>query len=229
MKFFSSPPQIIDLTHTLHTGVPTWSGSCGFDIKVKCDYSDCEGEVKFRAQKVTMHCGIGTHIDAPSHCLRDGISCHEIPLSQLLGPVVMIDLSHKMDEHLLVSAANILDFEKKHGQIAAGTLAILNTGWSRFWNEPKKYRNDGQFPSVSEEAAKLLFERGAAGLAIDTLSPDAAKSNYPAHKVFLHGGRYIIENVANADLLPPTGATVIALPMKMEGSTEAPIRMIALI
>ncbi len=38
-----------------------------------------------------------------------------------------------------------------------------------------------------------------------------------------------LENLTNLDKLPPTGAVVFALPMKIEGGSGGPVRVIALI
>lgn len=86
-----------------------------------------------------------------------------------------------------------------------------------------------QFPSVSKEAAQLLVERNIKGLGIDTLGPDTAESGYPVHQVILGQGKYLVENVANADLLPPVGSTILVAPLYILGGTEAPIRLIGFV
>ena len=106
---------------------------------------------------------------------------------------------------------------------------IIRTGWDRFWNEPEKYRNNLQFPSIAHEAAILLLERQIVGLGIDTLSPDTPDSGYPVHQTLLSAGIYLIENVANSGQLPPMGSISLALPLKIAEATEAPMRFIALI
>ena len=118
--------------------------------------------------------------------------------------------------------------------IPAGSLAIVYTGWSQFWTDPKQYRNEDDegithFPSIGEDAAMLLLSRGVSGIAVDTLSPDTATSGYPVHKHFLSAKKYIIENVCNAHKLPPTGFSVIVLPIKIKDAAEAPVRMVGLI
>lgn len=92
-----------------------------------------------------------------------------------------------------------------------------------------KYRNDLQFPSVHEEVAALLVERGISGLGTDTLSADAGGKAFPVHRLILGYERYLVENIANAELLPPTGATALVMPMKIFGGTEAPIRIAAVV
>ena len=81
-----------------------------------------------------------------------------------------------------------------------------------------------KFPSVTEAAAKPLLKREIVGLGIDTLSSDMPSSGFPVHKQILGTGKYLVENVANADLLPCKGAYVMVLPIKGEGLTESPIR-----
>lgn len=67
------PYKIIDLTHTLDEQIPSWSGGCRFNIEVKLDYSDCRQNEEFRVQQFKMHAWIGTHMDAPAHCIPSSI------------------------------------------------------------------------------------------------------------------------------------------------------------
>ena len=41
--------------------------------------------------------------------------------------------------------------------------------------------------------------------------------------------KYLVENVANADKLPPVGSFSLVMPILTEGGTEAPIRLIGLV
>ena len=188
----------------------------------------------FRVQQIKMHAGVGTHLDAPSHRFPDGISIAEIPLEQLIVPACVIDVSSRADADYAVSLEDVEAYEMAHGKMEAGSLVIINTGWSRFFSDPDRYRNvddQGQmhFPSISAQAAELLLQRGVAGVAIDTLSPDCADQSYPVHRLLLGAGKYIIENIANVSTLPPKGAWVIALPLSAAGATESPMRIVAVI
>ncbi len=60
-------------------------------------------------------------------------------------------------------------------------------------------------------------------------SPDTPESNYPVHKTLLGAGKYLVENVANAQSMPPIGGFTLALPIRLQGMTEAPFRLIGLI
>lgn len=223
------PYKLIDLTHALDNTTPTWNGGCGFNHDVHIDYSDCGGEDKFRVMKVKMHAGIGTHMDAPSHCIAGGKYIHDFDVNDLIMPCVVIDVSDKCHERYSLSAQDIADFESKFGPIDQGSCVMVKTGWSKFWNEPLKYHNSHVFPSISLEAAELLLARGVIALGIDTLSPDRPEDGFKVHKSFLGAGKIIIENVANLDSMPPLGSFVMILPIKIKDGTEAPVRLVGLI
>ncbi len=223
------PYRIIDLTHTLHSEVPTWNGSCGFHHDIQLDYSDCEGNDKFRVMKIKMHAGIGTHIDAPSHYVPGAQSVDDLNINQLCMPCIVIDVSAKSHENYHLMPQDILDFEKTHGMIPKGSCVLIKTGWEKRWQTPSKYHNNHLFPSVSLEAANILLERSVEALGIDTLSPDKPNDGFKVHKAFLEQGKILIENVANLDNMPPVDSFIMILPLKIKEGTEAPIRLIGLI
>lgn len=223
------PYKLIDLTHMLDGNIPTWNGGCGFNHDLHIDYSDCEGEDKFRVMKMSMHAGIGTHMDAPSHCIVGGKCINDFDVNDLIMPCVVIDVSGKCHENYALSMQDIADFESKFGSIAQNSCVMVKTGWSKFWNEPMKYHNNHMFPSVKPEAAELLLKRGVSALGIDTLSPDRPADGFKVHKIFLGAGKILIENVANLDNMLPVGCFVMALPIKVKNGTEAPVRLVGLI
>jgi kynurenine formamidase len=223
------PYNCVDLTHPLTSSTPSWDSSCGYSHSTSLDYIDCTTEVKFRVQNITMPAGIGTHMDAPAHCNPQGKTIDAIPLQDCIAPCVVIDISAKAHEGYQCSMQDIVDFEKQYRLIQRGDFVIIRTGWSRYWSNPLQYRNNLQFPSVSKEAAQLLIKRDIVGLGIDTLGPDTAESGYPVHQIMLSHGKYLVENVANADLLPSLGSTILVAPLYIVGGTEAPIRLIGFI
>ena len=222
------PYKLIDLTHALDSTIPTWSGECGFNHDVHIDYSDCVSEDKFRVMKVGMHAGIGTHMDAPSHCIPGGKFIHDFDANDLIMPCVVIDVAGKSHERYSLSTQDVADFESKYGVIEKGSCVMVKTGWSKLWHTPSKYHNKHVFPSVSPEAAELLLERGVSAIGIDTLSPDRPEDGFKVHKIFLGADKIIIENVANLDNMPPIGGFVMVLPIKIKDGTEAPARLVGL-
>lgn len=193
------PYKLIDLTHLLDSTISTWNGGCGFNHDVHIDYSDCEGEDKFRVMTVKMHAGIGTHMDTPSHCIPGGRFIHDFDVNDLIMPCMVIDVSGKYFERYSLSTQDVVDFESEHGFIQKGSCVFVKTGWSQFWHTPLKYHNNHVFPSVSAEAAELLVERGVSAIGIDTLSPDRPEDGFKVHKIFLGADKIIIENVTVHD------------------------------
>ncbi len=224
----SFPYKLIDLTHALSPAIPTWDGSCGFDHRRHSDY-DPGVEYQFRIHRVVMNEGIGTHMDSPAHCIPGASTIDRLSLENLAVPCVVIDVSATADMRYKVSPEDIMNFEKTHGSIPAGSLVMVKTGWERFWQKPEQYRNDHLFPSVSPEAAQLLLARDIAGLGTDTLSSDRGDEGFPVHKLILGAGKYLVENAANLSSLPPTGSFVMTMPLKIKDGTEAPVRLIGLI
>lgn len=222
------PERIIDCTHTIHPDMPTWTGSQGFTADIKMDYHQgC------RVMKYHMHAGIGTHIDAPSHFIKDAPSVADIQLDQLIAPAIVIPCTGESNERKL-SVHDIETFEHNHGTIPSKSIALINTEWASRWDNPESYRNkdnDGamHFPGVSPEAAQLLLTRGVNGIGIDTLSPDGSPDTFPVHDIMLGAGKYILENVANLDQLPPTGAIALIMPLRIHSGTESPVRICAIL
>jgi kynurenine formamidase len=179
--------------------------------------------------RIEMDAGIGTHMDAPSHCIPRGLCIDQFGINELIGPCIVIDISDKSDSEYCLSPDDIIDFENRYGSIKKKSWVLIRTGWSRFWNDPERYRNNHQFPSVSIEAALLLLDRDIYALGIDTLSADVPKNGFEVHKTFLGAGKLLIENIANLEALPPVGAFIMSLPLKIKDGTEAPTRLIGLI
>jgi len=179
-------------------------------------------------------------MDAPFHFHSEGQTVDEISLEQLIAPAVVIDVSEQSaaDRNYRLSADDVQHFEAEHGVIPEGAVVLLRTGWAQYWPDRKVYMGDDtpgetsqlSFPSFGEDAARLLVERGIAGLGVDTASIDYGQSkDFIVHRIVAERNVYGLENLANLDRLPPTGATVIALPIKIEGGSGGPVRAIALI
>lgn len=222
--------ECIDLTHSLEENSPTWEGISGFKEYIDVDYDN-----DARAMSYEMFAGVGTHIDAPSHFIKDGDTIAEIKLRELIVKSCVIDIRHKVkyDDAYMLSVEDIKDFENKHGEIKENSVVIAYTGWSVRWPDSPAYRNpdaDGKmhFPGFSVESADYLLKKAIAGIGIDTLSPDISH-DFPVHKKILGAGKYIIENLANLDKMPPWGAYIFALPLKIKNATEAPARVVGLI
>ena len=220
---------VIDLTHTISSDIPTFDGGCGFTMTTALDYADCAEPNLFKVQKIEMKAGIGTHMDAPAHCIPGGKTIDTLSLEDLVADCVVVHLPDNMNEEYEIMPSVIESFERKYGKITPNTFVIFHTGWSLLWDTPEKYINGNKSPSVHVSTAQMLLERGIVGLGIDTLSADKGAQDFPVHRAILGAGKYLVENIANADKLPATGSKTLVLPMKIKDGTEAPIRLIAIL
>lgn len=219
--------KLVDLTHSLSARIPSWDNSCGFELSIDTDYKDCVSPNLFRTQKINMSISVGTHMDAPAHCIPGGKTVDQLTLEELVTDCVVIDVSSKVNENYTIMPLVIEKFEKKYGKIKSGNFVIFYTSWDKYWSDRKKYHNNYKFPSVDISTAKILLERNITGIGIDTFSVDTGTNGFPVHHAILGANKYLVENVANAKKLPPTGAKIFILPMKIKNGTEAPVRIIA--
>lgn len=221
--------KLIDLTHTLSKDIPAWDKVVDFDLSTLTDYKDCTPPELFRTQKITASISLGTHMDSPAHVVPGGRTIDQLTLEELVVDCRVVDVSSEATSDYQVGPETIERSEEEFGEITAGSLVVFYTGWSKYWSEPEKYHNNFGFPSVNQNTAKMLLEREVVGLGIDTFSCDTGKSGFPIHRAVLGSDKYLVENIANANLLPAIGAKVFILPTKIKNATEAPIRMVALI
>ncbi len=233
--------ELIDLSHSYGENTLYWPTSPTAFEKEQLAYGISEGGWFYSAYSVCTPEHGGTHIDAPMHFAAGGISTEKIPLENLLAQAVVIDVSNKAaaDRNYRLTAEDVAAFEKEHGEISAGAIVLMRTDWSEHWPDAMAYLGDDtpgdasklQFPGFGAEATKILTEeRKVAMLGVDTASVDYGKSqDFIVHRIGAAQGVANLENLTNLDQLPATGATIIALPMKIEGGSGGPARVVALV
>lgn len=227
---------VVDLTHAINSNVPTYELSEKSAYRVKT-VATIEKD-KYFAREISLPEHFGTHIDAPAHFARGMWTVDQIPVERLVAPLVMLDVSAGANRNAdyQVSVEDIAKWEQANGQIPPGAVVIARTGWESRWASVKDYRNADpkgvmHFPGYSPDAAKFLVEgRNVVALGIDTLSIDYGPSqDFPVHQYTLAHSLYHLENVANLGRVPANGATVVAAPMKLEGGSGGPVRILALL
>ncbi len=233
--------ELVDLSHSYGENTLYWPTSPTAFEKEQLAYGISEGGWFYSAYSVCTPEHGGTHIDAPMHFVAGGISTEKIPLESLLAQAVVIDVSNKAaaDRNYRLTAEDVAAFEKEHGEISAGSIVLMRTDWSEHWPDAMAYLGDDtpgdasklQFPGFGAEATKILTEeRKVALLGVDTASVDYGKSqDFIVHRIGAAQGVVNLENLTNLNQLPATGATIIALPMKIEGGSGGPARVIALV
>ena len=246
--FSSGKIRVVDLTQTLspefpHISLPPEMGQAWpFRIEEVSRYDE-RGPAWYWNN---FSCGehTGTHFDAPVHWIsgRDlpQNATDSIPPERFIGPACVVDCSRESasDPDFLLTKKKILAWEKQHGRIPPRAWVLMRTDWSKR-ADPVAYQNydeTGQHtPGPDVDAVKFLVEeRDILGFGTESIGTDAGQAQhlrppYPCH-YFMHGaGRYGLQCLANLDQLPPTGAVVIAAPLKIRNGSGSPLRVLALI
>lgn len=232
--------RLVDLTHAFDETTQVWPNNRPFhrDSMVR---SEAKPQDWYATGQVDLSEHAGTHMDAPIHFAQGQAAIDAIPIERLMGPAVVIDVrdaaAHDRDYRL--SPADLHRWEAGHGKIPTGAIVLMLTGWSAGWKDRERYFGSAapnvvtslHFPGFSKEAAEFLIaERHIHGVGIDTPSIDHGPSqDFPVHRILGAAGLYGLENVAQLDQVPASGATLVALPMKIAGGTGAPVRIIAIL
>jgi kynurenine formamidase len=238
--------RVVDLTQTLSPDFPTITlppqfGQCApFSMETISRYD--EKGPGWYWNNITVGEHTGTHFDAPIHWVTGkdlpNNTTDTLPVQNLVAPACVIDCSKDAANNgdYLLTPATIEAWEATHGTIPANTWVLFRTDWSK--RSGAAYANlqeDGAHtPGPTTEAVQLLVSRGILGFGVETIGTDAGQAHlmtpmYPAHTLLHGAGRYGLQCLCSLDQLPPTGALVIAPPLKIQGGSGSPLRVLALV
>ena len=223
--------KVVDLTHAYDSSFPTFDGKPGIEYEWAVEIA----QSGYQLHKLTIFEHTGTHIDAPLHFSADGTSVDEIEPEKLVAPLVIIDITEraKEDANTALEAADIEAWISANGEIPAGAVVALRSGWAAKVTDAS-FRNDAggnfAFPGFGKSATDLLQTLDVVAIGVDTLSLDPGNSaDFAVHNSWLPAGRYGIEALANLEELPVKGATIVVGAPKHRGGTGGPARVLALI
>jgi kynurenine formamidase len=232
--------KVVDLTYTFDENTIYWPTAKPFQLDIVAE-GKTEAGYWYAANNICLAEHGGTHMDAPIHFAEGKRAADEVPLQQLIGPAVVIDVQAQAAKNpdYRLSVADLEAWEKTHGHIPSGAIVLMSSGWGKRWPDKKLYLGTEQpgdvanlhFPGFSREAAEFLVsQRTIDAIGVDTPGIDYGQSkDFIVHQVINGANMPGLENVANLDQLPPTGATIIALPMKIAKGSGAPVRIIGLL
>jgi len=239
--------EVIDLTHTLDPDfpviiLPPEFGQCARFRMEEVSAYDHRGPA-WKWHNISMSEHTGTHFDAPSHWIsgRDvpNGSVDEIPVDMFCGPVVVIDCSQGAaeNEDYELTPMVIQAWEAEHGPVPEDAWVFMRTDWSkRRGAEYLNMRDDGPHsPGPTPDGIRYLVEkRNIRGFGTETVGTDAGQGMhytppYPAHFTLHGAGKYGLQCLSNLDLLPHTGAFLMASPLKIKGGTGSPLRVLAMV
>jgi kynurenine formamidase len=183
----------------------------------------------------------GTHLDAPVHFAKGKWSADQIPLENLTGEAVVIDVSAKAlkEADYQISVADVEEWEKTNGKLVDDIIVMFRTGYGLYYPDAKKYLGTDErgpdavaklhFPGIHPDLAGwLVRNRKIKAVGLDVASVDYGQSkDFKTHQVLYEQNISGFENVANLEKLPVKGAFIIALPMKIKAGSGAPLRIVA--
>ncbi|RMC31606.1 cyclase family protein [Paracoccus alkanivorans] len=226
-----SSGKVVDLTYTLTPEFPTFDGKPGISLDPDKDYA-ADG---YKIWKVSFFEHSGTHVDAPMHFAEGGLSVDNLTAESLICPLCIIDLKAKAaeDPNAMVEPEDIENWISDNGDIPEGACVAMNSGWGAKMGDAS-FRNDPEgnfaFPGFAKSATDMLLGMGVASIGVDTLSLDPGNSaDFAVHYSWLPAGRYGIENLANLDGLPASGATIFVGAPKHANGTGGPARIMAVL
>jgi kynurenine formamidase len=239
--------RVVDLTQTLSPEFPTIQlppqfGQCAPFRMEEVSRYDERGPAWYW-NNLSMNEHTGTHFDAPVHWVSGkdfpNNTTDTIPPEKFIAPAVVIDCSREVaaNPDFLLTKEALLAWEARHGRIPDGAWVLLRTDWSK--------RSGAAYANVKEDGAHtpgpdvgaikwLVEERDVMGFGTETIGTDAGQAfafqpPFPAH-FFMHGkGRYGLQCLCNLDQLPPTGALIVAAPLKIRNGSGSPLRVLALV
>lgn len=237
LLFSTSYAFHVDLTHSFDHHTIYWPTEKGFSRKT-IFYGNTPQGYFYSAFKFCAPEHGGTHIDAPIHFSKQGLSVDQIKIDNLLGEAVVVDVHQKVKNHpdYEISVKDIQHFEKKYRRLKSGDIVLFRTDWSQYWRHKKLYLGSDKpgdvehlhFPGVSKEAALYLIKKKIKGLGIDTASMDPGNSKiFDTHRIILGSNKYGLENLTHLNKLPPTGTLLVIAPMKIKGGSGGPVRVFA--
>jgi kynurenine formamidase len=233
---------IVDLSYPFDASTVYWPTAETFQLEKDFEGTTPQGYY-YSAYRYSAAEHGGTHIDAPVHFAKGRNTVDEIPVEQLIGPGIVVDVTRQCERNpdYLITQADFNNWERRNGKIAAGTIVLLRTGFGRFYPDRKRYLGTDQrgaaavanlhFPGLHPDASRWLSQnRRIKAIGLDTASIDYGQSTlFESHRALFAKDIPAFENVANLDKLPTRGFSVIALPMKIKGGSGGPLRIIAVI
>ena len=245
----SKQVRFVDLTQTLSPSFPAlqlppqFGQTAGFSIERISQYD--ENGPGWYWNNFTCGEHTGTHFDAPAHWIsgkdHPDNTVDTIPVDNFLRPAVVVDASAEVAqiEDFILTSEFLLNWEAKHGRIPEGAWVLFRTDWSKRVNDAEAFlnmREDGAHtPGPAQEAVEwMIHERKVHGFGVETINTDAGQSyswpiGYPCHTLMHGANRYGLQCLCNLDQLPPQGALIMSAPLKIEGGSGSPLRVVALV
>jgi kynurenine formamidase len=243
----SGSVRVIDLTQPLSESTPIlqlpppFSNTPGWKNHLISEYDERGPAWYWNWFEGGEH--VGTHFDAPNHWItgRDLDDVSSVPVGRLVAPAIVIDRSAEAaaDPDYLLSVDDVKAFQSDHGALPEGGWLLYRTGWDSRAQDAAAFLNASETgphtPGLSPDCARWLAEESPlVGIGVETVGTDAGAAHsfepaFPCHSFMLGAGKYGLTQLANLAQLPPTGAVLVVMPLKLVRGSGSPCRAVALV
>ncbi|MBO0801701.1 MAG: cyclase family protein [Nocardiopsaceae bacterium] len=258
--------RTVDLTLTLAEELPAaWSTHMPYQQKTFQYFTGVDSQAShlnknpngpYQTRWLLIDEHTGTHVDAPAHFIPEPdtglphadpagtVTAEQIPLEQLAGPAVVIDVPKDLPGSApgrspTITKDLIADWESVNGPVEAGEIVLFRTGWDRHYlagDSGRAYCYDALvtgrgpgWPAPDAEAMAHLIERGVTCVGTDGVSMGTVHDGAGVHHFGLARRVAFIEALGHLGALPVRGALFFFAPLKVARGTGAPGRAFALL
>lgn len=202
---------LYDISVPISPSLPRYPGDP--PVRLSSLPAPAEGE-PFRVSRLSFGSHTGTHVDAPAHLLKGGMTVDEIPLARLIGPCLVVDLTAH-DGEIDVGLLRKLPLK-------GAPRLLFRTRNSALWKEPGFAE---EFAALTPAAANCLVEQGVQLVGIDYLSVEGSQTRGEVHRILLQAGVVILEGL-NLAGVERGEYELLCLPLKISGGDGAPCRAV---
>jgi kynurenine formamidase len=226
--------RVIHLSHVIDLNIPQWPGDPPVEFETVAELNN-DG---YYLRRFSLGEHSGTHINAPNSFYNHSLGIDEYPAQSLVVPAVVIDTREavKVNSDYALTITDVLTWEEEYGEISAGCIVILNTGWQKKWFDKNAFFNQdaegiSHFPGFGSDTTEFLLEqRQIAGVGIDTHGVDPGQDNsFATNHLVLEKPRLVLENLTNLDQLPPKGTTIAIAVLRLRGGSGSPVGVLAFV
>jgi len=211
--------SIVDLSYSIEEGMSIFNAPWHPKLSIK-QLGTIENEGR-ETRFISLGSHLGTHIDAPRHFIKNGISIDQISLNRLMGKVTILEF-HNLEDNSPITPEMLKDKQ-------LSKRIIFYFGWGKHWKTDRFFKG---YPYFTKDALEYLVSQRVELIGMDTPSPDDSRIELGSerdsenHKFLLERGVIIIEYLANLEYLKDLGGwNIVAMPLKLKGADGSPARV----